>query len=93
MDKDEFQAWKDSPATQWVLSRLLERSQRVEELVRERLFHSTGLSAAEWSNLQAQAGYERGLVAGLNFVIGLEHEEVDAGEITHSDSERVNATR
>lgn len=80
MDKDEFQAWKDSPATQWVLARLSEIHQRVEQGVRDRLFLSTGLPSQEWQSLQAQAACDRGYVSALKEVIELEHQDIGEPE-------------
>lgn len=80
MDKEEFQAWKASPATQWVLARLRNRALAVEERLCRELYQSTGLSTQEWASLQSRAGFDRGVATGLNFVVELEHEEVDEQE-------------
>lgn len=81
MDKEDFLAWKDSPATQWVLQRLLLKAQLVEELCRNQLYQSTGHSPEEWARLQSLAAYDRGTADSLNFVINLEHDElVEADE-------------
>jgi hypothetical protein len=48
--------------------------------VRGYLYHSTGLEPTQWANLQARAGYDRGIATGLNFAINLEHEEIDASD-------------
>lgn len=74
MDKDEFQAWKDSPATQWVLNHLRQKSESTEERLRAVLYHSTGLPPQEWASLQARAGHDRGLVVAFNYVLDLEYE-------------------
>lgn len=76
MDKDEFQAWKDSPATKWVLARVQSKSRLTQEGVQELLFQSAQVEAQTWRNLQARAAYELGMVTGLNYVVQLEHEEI-----------------
>lgn len=77
MDQEEFQAWKDSPATQWVLLRLARKAAELESMLRERLYQSTTLPADQWANQQAQVACDRGIVTGINFVVALEHEEID----------------
>ncbi len=76
MDKDEFQAWKDSPTTQWVHDRLKEIAARVEEGMKARLFESTCTSAAEWAALQGQASFDAGYVKALLQVFTLEYSEI-----------------
>jgi hypothetical protein len=76
MDKDEFQAWKDSPATRWALSRLQEAAQRVEQGLKDRLYLSTGLPPEQWASLQAQAAYDRGYVAAIGELVDLKAEDV-----------------
>ena len=80
MDKEDFLAWKDQPATQLVLQRLLSKAQELEELCRSQLYQSTGNSPEEWASLQSRAAYDRGLVSGLNFVVNLEFEEIHEPE-------------
>jgi hypothetical protein len=87
MDKEDFLAWKDQPATQWVLERLLLKAQELEEQCRSLLYQSTGNSPEEWSLLQSRAGFDRGVVTGLNFLINLELEEI------HEQPERDHADR
>jgi hypothetical protein len=77
MDPEEFQAWKDSPATQWVLKRANERARRIEDTLRDTLYGATGLTAQEWADLQGRAAYDRGSVAGIDFVTKLTFEEIN----------------
>jgi hypothetical protein len=63
-----------------VLQRLADKARALEEAVRGYLYHSTGLEPTQWANLQARAGFDRGIATGLNFAINLEHEEVDASQ-------------
>lgn len=76
MDKEDFLAWKDQPATQWVLERLSLKAQELELLCSQQLYQATGSSPAEWSALQSRAAYDRGTATGLNFVVNLEFEEI-----------------
>lgn len=76
MDKDEFQAWKDSPATQWVLNHLRQVAERMEAGSKDSLFHATASQAADWANLQARAAYDRGYVQAIGLLVGLEFEQV-----------------
>lgn len=80
MDKEDFLQWKDSPATQWVLQRLLLKAQELEELCRSQLYQSTGNSPTEWGSLQSRAAYDRGGSDWLKFVVDLEHEEITGSE-------------
>ena len=76
MDAEQFETWKESPATRWVMARLAAMASRAEADTKERLFLSGGLSVAEWQALQSPAAYERGYVQALRFVIDLEMEQV-----------------
>jgi hypothetical protein len=80
MDKEEFDAWKTSQSTQWVIERLRVRAQALEEAVKGYLYHGTGQAQGEWATMQSRAGHDRGIVTGLNYVVTLEHEEVDASD-------------
>ena len=85
MDKEEFQAWKDSRATQWVLKRLLARAGSIKEQASDLLYQSTGASPEEWASLQARVAYDRGVATALTFVADLEHHEVDDSDESERD--------
>ena len=76
MDQEQFETWKESPATRWVMARLAVLADRVENGTKERLFLSGGLSVAEWQALQAPAAEDRGYVRALRLVVELEMEQV-----------------
>lgn len=76
MDKDEFQAWKDSPATQWVLRRLKARLEELESAQKDLLFQSPLSRPAEWAALQVSAAHEYGVATTLGFVVGLEFKQL-----------------
>ena len=77
MDKEDFQAWKDSQATQWVLSRLEQWADRVAEDLGQALMNSVQLEPAQWASLQARAAYDRGVIAALNQIVTLEYKEIE----------------
>lgn len=77
MNAEEFEAWKTSQATQWVLRKVAEKAAELEQRTRDQLYHATGQTPEEWAVLQARAGCDRGTVIGMNFVVGLELEEID----------------
>lgn len=76
MDKDEFQAWKDSPATQWVLGRLRLKASEVDQALKERLSLSTGYSPQDWAALQPLAAHDRGYVSAIHELADLEHADI-----------------
>ena len=77
MDKEEFQAWKDSHPTQWVLRRLKAISERVDSGLKQRLFLSTQVDPAQWAALQSQAAHDAGYLRAIEQVISLEHEDIE----------------
>lgn len=80
MDKDEFQAWKDHPATQWVLRWLQNKASEVEEGLKSRLSLSTGASPAEWVSLQPLAAHDRGYISAIGEMVALEFEDISEEE-------------
>jgi hypothetical protein len=80
MDKEEFEAWKTSQSTQWVLARLAAKAEQVRTELQHQLFHSTGHTAEQWADLQARAGHDVGVADGLNFVVELQFEEIHDAE-------------
>ena len=76
MDKDEFRAWKDSPATMWVMRWLAEEAARVEAESKALLFDAAYLTAAQWADLQGRVGHSRGYVEAIRGVLALEHSEI-----------------
>jgi hypothetical protein len=64
MDKEDFQAWKDSPATQWVMGYMRSVADRVEAGVKDRLFGNVLLAPDSWANLQVQVSDEAGYTSG-----------------------------
>jgi hypothetical protein len=81
MDKEEFEAWKTSQSTQWVLARLAERSKAISDALKEYLSNATITTPpAEWSGLQSRGAFDRGYMAGLDFAVELEFEEIDGDQ-------------
>lgn len=76
MDKEEFQAWKDSPATQWVLAYFREVEQRMDQALKERLSQSSSYSPAEWAELQPRAAHDLGYLVAVREFIAVEHHDI-----------------
>lgn len=76
VDKEEFQQWKASPLTQWVLQTLEARASEVEDQLKASLYSQTGLGVTDWANLQARAAYDKGVATALRYVVGLEIEDI-----------------
>jgi len=78
MDKEEFEVWKTSQSTQWVLARLAERSKAISDALKEYLSNAAiTATPVEWAGFQPRGAYDRGFAAGINFVVELEFEEID----------------
>ncbi len=77
MDKDEFQAWKDSPATKWVLDYLRQTSGEVDQGLKRRLSASTGMAPSQWAELQPLAAHDAGYLRALRQIIELEYEQIE----------------
>lgn len=89
MDKEDFEQWLDSPMTRHVFAKVNERADQIEEQLKEMLFASTGMTAAEWADLQGRSGYDRGTVAGIRHVTQLTYEEIEDGEPERDSSNGV----
>lgn len=82
MDKDSFQAWKDSPVTRWVMERLTERGQEMEAQIKEFLFRASRRSNPDqpWASLQPNAAFVQGQVDAFDFLVNLELEQLQDDE-------------
>lgn len=76
MDAEQFETWKESASTQWVMKRLAWIADGVEAGTKERLFLSGGIGVADWQALQAPAAEDRGYVRALREMIALNLEDV-----------------
>ena len=76
LDKDEFQAWKDSPATRWVLERhksqATERTQQLQDLLLGLASHRP----EEWTQEQPAAAHNKGFCEGVISVVEADYEEL-----------------
>lgn len=77
MDKEDFQAWKDSPATRFVLAALQGKATDINLMCRDRLFNSTQGSPEDWAALQARASFDAGYVKAIEELVQLEHKDVE----------------
>lgn len=81
MDKDSFQQWKDSQATQWVLQWLRDRASAVEEEQKRLLFQSAlHLDPDQWSARQVSAGHDAGYVRAIAEMLDLNFEDISPEE-------------
>ena len=76
LDKEEYQAWKDSPATRWVLDRLRGQATDQAETLATLLMTLTSYPPAEWAQEQPQASYSKGFAEGLMSVVEREYEDL-----------------
>jgi hypothetical protein len=76
LDKEEFQAWKDSPATRWVLERYQQEISELAQRAGENLFNSPVVQPAEWAANQVQIAYSKGYFDGLSRSIAGEYESL-----------------
>lgn len=84
MDAEDFQIWKESPATQWVLKRLQAKADIIKAGLAEQLYHSTDRTPAEWAEIQARAAKDRGIAVGMETVCNLEFEEINDADNVQS---------
>lgn len=77
MDKEDFQAWKDSPLTEWVFLRLSQIADRVESGLKDRLYQSTHLPPSQWAEIQSQAQADVQYVRAIREITNLELEDID----------------
>jgi hypothetical protein len=81
VDPEEFQAWKDSRMTQWVLSCLKHQWEQKVEEQKSILFHSPRqLDPTQWASLQASAAFVQGQCDVLDYVAGLKLEDLQSEE-------------
>lgn len=76
MDKDEYQAWKDSAATQWVMRRIDQELLELAQRVSENLFNSPLKAPDQWAADQVQVAYSKGYFDGLARVLSADHESL-----------------
>lgn len=70
LDKEEFQAWKDSPATRWVMDRLSRQATdsalRIQERLLDLISQEPALLRSERPSLAQAKGYSEGLITAAN---------------------------
>lgn len=77
MDSEDFQIWKESTATQWVLKRVQANADVVKAKLAEHLYHATTLPPDEWAALKGRAAFDRGIATGMETVCNLEFEDIN----------------
>lgn len=83
MDKDDFQAWKDSPETREVIRKLSLVATRMEQACKDQLMESAGSDPQAWAALQSKASFDRGYVQAIR-----EIEELDFDDISEDEPQR-----
>ena len=76
LDKEEYQAWRDSPATRWVLDRLEAEALELAQRVGENLFNSPTKPPLEWAQDQVRVAHSKGYFDGLARVFGADRESL-----------------
>lgn len=89
MEKDDFDQWKDSYATQWVLNKLATMADNIETAVKEELFRALPLSAPEFDAVSRKLADDRGYVRALRQIVELELEEIHEPEQLRDSPDRI----
>ena len=76
LDKEEFQAWKDSPATQWVMVRLRQQATDSAQRVADRLLQLVSQSPDEIVAAQPELAATKGFSEALITVSDLRYESL-----------------
>ena len=76
LDKEEFQAWRDSPATQWFLARLKAEATDQASTLTTLLMTLTSYPPDQWAAEQPQASYSKGYCEGLMSVVERAYEDL-----------------
>jgi len=76
LDKEEFQAWRDSKATRWVMDRLEAELTELAQRVGENLFNSPIRLPKEWAADQISVAHSKGYFDGLARVVSADHESL-----------------
>lgn len=70
LDKEEFQAWKDSPATRWVMARLSQQATsealRIQQRLMDLLSQPPSALKSERPSLAQAKGFSEGLITAAN---------------------------
>lgn len=85
-DKEEFLAWKDSPMTKWVLSRLQQQTQEQAQDLQDRLLNSVVQEPAQWQSQQPQAAYLKGRFDHAISLVNADYEDF----LTADETEALN---
>ena len=80
LELEEFQIWLANPITERVLAHYRNRGSDQLERTQQLLLQSTNKPGAEWSQLQAQAAYLKGLSEGFIEVASVSFEDVQPEE-------------
>ena len=87
LSSEDYRQWKDGNPTREILARLGDWAKEGEIRVRERAYDGTTLSAQQWADLQGALSFERGFIAGLKHVVGLEFHEIATDEEKEAEND------
>ncbi len=76
LDKEDFQAWKEHPATRWVLDRLQSKATVQAESLQDLLLQMVGFPPTQWAEEQPQASLAKGFCEGLMAVVEIDYEDL-----------------
>lgn len=76
LDKEEFQAWRDSPATRWVLERHKSQATEQTQRLQDSLLALSSHRPEEWTQEQPAAAHSKGFSEGVISVVEAEYEEL-----------------
>lgn len=76
MTREDFESWRDQPATQWFMRMLEAKAAEIRTQASDRVFDSQGLSILEWAGMQAPIAHERGRWRELEAVISMRYEDI-----------------
>lgn len=78
LDREELDAWKASPITQWVLAQCRAEAERIAGNVKDNLFYGAASNPNYWAEQQPNAAYQLGIHSGLLHFIDVQVEEPEA---------------
>lgn len=76
IEKDEFEAWRESPMTEWFMGKLKTQAGEQEALIKEQMFLRAGAPPLEWAADQPGMAKALGFCDALSWVTELKLEDL-----------------
>lgn len=89
VEPEEFQAWKDSPLTRWVVERLHSQAKVTTQAVQDQLWAQLAGQPGQWADSQAVLAHQRGQVEGVLRLVFLEYDDL----LTEDEIEALKAEK